>query len=312
MARAWPPGLRPRAMLNLRFFRAHWMSSDVIFIHKQPPLRNIGDELCSPRHYFDLRSARERLAVVGGGVFADFGERDLARRGLTAQDAVLWGVGRSLKRGSDSLERIATLPHLAWGLRDIDGVADPERFLPCVSCLHPMLDAGAGQDGTLLFVNAEPRVTPADGETALRALAAARGWQFLQNDCSDQAMRDALRGNRRVITNSFHGAYWSLLSGHDTFVTGYSSKFVSLFRAFGLDPQPIVRYEKPRKLGFCGRLRGRAGAGLLNGVVQAVDENRVVRLADSRAMLAAFRERNLAFAQALVAEGVLKAYSLRA
>ena len=53
-------------MLNLRFFRAHWMSSDVIFIHKQPPLRNIGDELCSPRHYFDLRSARERLAVVGG------------------------------------------------------------------------------------------------------------------------------------------------------------------------------------------------------------------------------------------------------
>ena len=62
------------------------------------------------------------------------------------------GVGRSLKRGSDSLERIATLPHLAWGLRDIDGVADPERFLPCVSCLHPMLDAGAGQDGTLLFV----------------------------------------------------------------------------------------------------------------------------------------------------------------
>lgn len=287
------------------------MAEGPIFIHHQPAVRNIGDELCTPRHYFSFTGASGRLAIVGGGVFADLGRRALERAHIPPSAAILWGVGRSLKRAGDSLRRIDTLPYPAWGLRDIDGLADPRHFLPCVSCLHPMLDQPILGDGTLLFVNADARVTPPALTVELGRLAAAQGWKFLQNDCSDAEMVQALQSCRRVITNSFHGTYWALLSGHETRVMGYSTKFRSLLQAFGLSPQALHRYEKPRKLKHLLAMLGLGSTALVEQARAMTQEGEFLRLADNRAVLADFRARNLAFAAELVARGLFTAVTPR-
>lgn len=278
------------------------MLYEVVFVHHQPSLRNIGDELCSPRHYFDFIEPRARIAIIGGGVFSDLGEKALDRLRIPASDAVLWGVGRSVKRAGDRLQVIENLPHLAWGLRDLDGVADASHFLPCVSCLHPMLDVPVAGDKTLLFVNADQRVTREADVPALQRLAAEKGWSFLQNSCSDEEMQAALAGCTRVVTNSFHGAYWSLLSGHAVKVIGYSSKFESLFRALRLPVNALLRYEKPRKHAWLTRwlARGPETSELVTQLMHMGGEDGFVALPDAAAVRREFREMNLRFAQGLV------------
>ncbi len=283
------------------------MPSEVVFVHHQPALRNIGDELCSPRHYFEFVKPRARLAIIGGGVFSDLGERALERLHIPTSDAVLWGVGRSVKRAGEQLQVIERLPYLAWGLRDIDGVADSTHFLPCVSCLHPMLDDPIEGDQTLLFVNADLRVTQHGDVPALRAFASAKGWLFLQNNCSDEEMRAALARCSRVVTNSFHGAYWSFMSGHAVKVIGYSSKFESLFRVLQLPVSALLRYEKPRKHAWLARWLGRTGAaGLVDQLDRMSADQGFLSLPDAVAVRQEFRALNLRFARNLVNLGAFE------
>ena len=289
------------------------MLYEVVFVHHQPSLRNIGDELCSPRHYFDFIEPRARIAIIGGGVFSDLGEKALDRLRIPASDAVLWGVGRSVKRAGDRLQVIENLPHLAWGLRDLDGVADSSHFLPCVSCLHPMLDVPIAGEKTLLFVNADQRVTREADVPALQRLAAEKGWSFLQNSCSDEEMQAALAGCSRVVTNSFHGAYWSLLSGHAVKVIGYSSKFESLFRALRLPVNALLRYEKPRKHAWLMRWLGQGSktSELVTQLRGITDDDGFVALPDPAAIRQEFRAMNLRFAQSLVEAGAFKDVRLK-
>ena len=230
------------------------MNDRLQFIYNQPPVRNIGDDLCTPKRFFSFTPTDRPLTIVGGGAYSDFALETLASRGISPSNAVLWGTGLSLQKHRPHLDRITELPYAAWGLRDIDRLADTARFLPCVSCLHPMLDAPILGNGTLLFVNADVTVTHRAERRRLVALAAERGWLFLQNDCSEAEMQSALQQCRRVVTNSFHGAYWSLLTGHEVKLLGYSSKFVSLLRGFGIHDEHLGRYRKPGDKSFLSQL----------------------------------------------------------
>ena len=308
----WKPTLGERAWVHsgvriLNILQVIDVTSDVLFIHHQPSLRNIGDELCSPKHYFSFESGGRRVAVLGGGVFSDLGQHALAAAGVAPQDAVLWAIGRSNTVKDSVMPAIAQLPHAGWGLRDIDGVIDKDRFLPCVSCLHPMLDDGIDGGGTLLFLNADPRVTPRQELRQLSRIARARGWNILLNDCSDSEMRAALRLNERVITNSFHGAYWGLLSGHQVAIAGYSSKFDSLLRAFGLEGGEVVRYEKARRPRLIDRILHRGSSGLCQSVERSARGDMWLSLPSSREVLTRFRNLNLAFAEAQVRSGAFAA-----
>ena len=284
---------------------------EAVFIHHRPPLRNIGDELCSPRHYFRFVASERPVTVMGGGVFQDLGEKALSRLGLAPTQVVLWGVGRSNKRAASRLIPINDLPYPAWGLRDRDGVTDEAHFLPCVSCLHPMLDLPIAGDGTLLFVNADPRVTRPHDTRALQRLAKAKGWQFLQNSCSDEDMAAALQSNRRVITNSFHGAYWSLLSSHEVQVVGYSSKFESLLSTLGANAHQMLRYQKPRKYALRRWLARLSQAGsLVHQIQRCATADQWIRLDDAKAVRGRFRLINLRFAEKLTSAQLFKRVEL--
>lgn len=282
-------------MLTLlrKFFGPRHPPGTVLFIHHQPARGNVGDELCSPKHYFHLATERPVLAIVGGGVFMDFGVKQLRQANLSPQEAVLWGSGLSFRDPAASPAKISSLPHLRWGLRDLDQVVDEKHFLPCVSCLHPMLDIPAAADGTLLFLNIDDRVTSQEARAAISALAEARNWRLLFNDCTPEEIADGLASSRHLVTNSFHGAYWGLLSGHAITLMGYSSKFYSLFHALGLPTSAILRFD-----------RGDAES-LLAGIESVHDETQAVRLIDAPAKLAAFRARNMIFAEELLSAGIL-------
>src|SRR5690606_19836691 len=98
-----------------------------------PRRGNIGDYLCSPRHYFSFQQPVEDLHVVGGGVFVGFAIESLKKRKIPFDKSVLWGVGQSLRELSAAAGQVSELPFKEWGIRDKDWVA-AEHFLPCVSC----------------------------------------------------------------------------------------------------------------------------------------------------------------------------------
>lgn len=282
--------------------------SSVTFIHHHPSVYNLGDDLCSPKHYFEFVNPRAPMAIVGGGVFADLGLAALARHQIPPSNAILWGAGQSVKRSGHEPALVSELPYADWGLRDIDHLKDPDRFLPCVSCLHPMLDVAPQSDRTLLFLNADPRVTGAAEQVELQKLAASQGWDFLLNSCTAQQFESRLAVASRVLTNSFHGAYWGWLSGREVGLVGYSSKFVSLARAMGIDHRLVLRYEKPRKAAWILNWL-RPDSMSLSALMRemALIDDSCTRLIDPDALRQRFRNINLKFAQRQQEAGIVGA-----
>lgn len=215
-------------------------NSNVRFIHAKPAHGNLGDELCSPKHYFTFK-AKKTINIVGGGAFSDLGLGYVSLLRLKFPDTIFWGGGQSLS-GSAKPNFVQRLPYAFWGVRDIDSV-ETAHFLPCVSCLHPLTKTPVHSDGILVFINYDPNVS---GDFDFKKITSCLSGKvsFLYNNCNEDELASALRGADRVVTNSFHGAYWSLLSGRAVTLIGYSSKFYSLFSLFELDKEKIIKFDR--------------------------------------------------------------------
>lgn len=270
----------------------------ITFVHHQPLIFNIGDYLCSPRHYFKFKNPIEDLVIVGGGVFAGFAKKRLKKNDFKIQKSILWAIGESQKDEFNTKKKITNLPFLQWGLRDIDRVID-NHFLPCVSCLHPMLDIDTSDNGTVLFLNADIDVTSVDNRQNYTALAEERGWNIFFNNCTEKEMEQILSAHRHIITNSYHGAYWGLLTGHDVTLLGYSSKFSSLLRGFGLSDAHLIRIE-----------RG-SGKGLFDAIKAVTDDSKAIKLNNHKKILNEFRKKNIAFADNLIKNGIISTFTMR-
>lgn len=228
---------------------------------------------------------------MGGGAYGRYGTKSIKHYGYQPGNTVLWGVGESRSKAAPA--PVKPLPFLAWGLRDKDR-APEGHFLPCVSCLHPMLATPAARTGTLLFLNADPNVTDRQTADQHLKLANARGWHLRYNNASTREMAASLANCQRVITNSYHGAYWALLTGHEVVLLGYSSKFTSLYLSLGLNPAAIAPIQ-----------RGDPASLLKHLNDPPLD--RAVRLANPGEVLNEFKALNLQFARQLVNRGILTA-----
>lgn len=270
----------------------------VSFIHHNPSRGNLGDYLCSPRHYFSFQKSVEGLHVVGGGVFVDFAVEKIEKHKIPFEKTVLWGVGQSL-RGRDAVTRqVMELPYVEWGVRDKDCV-EVERFLPCVSCLHPMLDLLPADSGTLVFLNADPKVTSSDLQLEVAEAVLRRGWVLLYNNCSAQEFISHFAVAQHIVTNSYHGAYWGLLSGRRVTLFGYSSKFTSLLHGFGIDGSRLIRVERGDLRGLCEALKAESFE------LEGIELERPVDIRQE------YRARNMQFAQKLVAAGLVSSMDLK-
>lgn len=185
-------------------------------------LNNIGDLLCTPDNYFDISSEKD-VVIIGGGVW----DIEKLSSASNAQNTILWAVGKSVKY-PNRIKTIESLNFLDWGVRDKENLKDKSRFLPCVSSLNNEIISKPLGDKTLVFTNANPAVSSSIVKTNKEEL-------YLTNDCSKKEFLFAWEQCNKVITNSYHGIYWGLLSGRQVMPFGYSSKFTNVTDMFGIE-----------------------------------------------------------------------------
>lgn len=293
-------GLKKSIKSLLQKKRSYPTENTIRFIHHEPSRGNIGDFLCSPRHYLSFTSNIKSLSIIGGGVFAQFALPKLKKEKISPSSCILWGVGISNRDIMNIPPKVDTLPYLAWGVRDKDILDSEEKFLPCVSCLHPMLDTAISKDaGILLFLNADPKVTNPEAISKCQKISSTKNWTLLFNNCSEKEFTTEFSKSKHIITNSYHGAYWGLLSGKKVTLMGYSSKFVSLLSNFGYTKKDLKQVS-----------RGDAEP-LIQALNEINPEKEFLQLDSPLNTLNLFRKINIEFADRLIKNDIISEYHLK-
>ncbi len=266
------------------------------FVHAWPSTFNIGDYLSSPRHYFDfdcyppLESGFSRILVLGGGAFNDLGV--YAGSLADSERKVAWGIGQSVQ-SLDGFEELApSIPtdFSAFGSRDRALVTANSTLVPCASVMGDIVDILPGK-ALGVFLNQNPAVS---GQALLDVLSAIHPDAIVgTNSLSETEFRAKFALTGRIVTNSYHVAYWGLLSGRQIALVGYSSKFTSLFDLFEL-PNSVVRYQRGD------------GVGLLGAIERVLGDQAFSRLSSPTETKLAFRRTNIDYAGHLVAAGLFR------
>ncbi|HEX2839799.1 hypothetical protein [Hyphomicrobium sp.] len=255
---------------------------------------NLGDFLCSPRHYFDFESDRTAL-IVGGGASNNFFCGRARKRDASVR--IAWGIGQSWVLGAkpSSLDGLVKAT-LRWLTYDKASTRDPALasnrlpLVPCVSVFHPVTELPLG-DETGIFLNSAEKVSGGLDERREYALAANSRAFVATNALPAAEFISALTRTRTIITNSYHAAYWGLLSGRDVHIIGYSSKFTNLAALFGFPESAVIGVSRGDPSG-------------LDRAITECAEREPLRLATPDLTRAQFRKRNLDFARSLAAVGV--------
>lgn len=271
-------------------------ASAVAFMHYRTSVFNLGDYLSSPRHYFRFvpRPSGRPVAVIGGGVFGRY-ERlrgPAAAIDIDQRARVAWAVGLSLKGDvGGGVERFVEMARVfdAISTRDPDHASEGVPFCPCSSVLNGIVDLPPG-DRTGILLNFDPR---ASGRNPLAMLGTFRDVVVGVNAVSERDFRRLFARCGRIVTNSYHTAFWGLLSGREVAIIGFSSKYDSIRAMFDLPLMP-TRYA----MGDAESLR--------EAIASALRTNSFVSLDDAAAWRERFRGLNRHYAERLVAAGLFE------
>jgi hypothetical protein len=212
----------------------------IYFLRNRPAIFNLGDYLCTPYHYFNfgvfctqsgfLIKNRPHKVILGGGAYNDLG----LNQPVDFDKTILWGVGSSIHGTTSEAIKTKELPYFLWGARDPDAVEDKKKVLPCVSCLHPITDILPGKK-TAVFLNKDSSITDFN-QINFAKINQEFDVEVYTNYLDEISFSRCFSRANRIITNSYHVSYWSLLTGREVAIIGYSSKFRSLLKLFNLSP----------------------------------------------------------------------------
>ena len=219
----------------------------VINIHRMDTL-NAGDLYCAPHHYFkelkgtgrdifnykreegSLRAdfindiSKNALIVGGGGLLNrnGFKLQMKAFEGLAQRNkkTVLWGVGhneKSAKTYGKVTEYTINVDH--FGLVGTRDYSMPGEYVPCVSCMHPLLDkkyTETQEYGIILHKDTvkKPKI-----------VALFDTYPTTSNTTDIEAIIKFIGASQKIVTDSYHAMYWSILLGKKVVVIPNSSKF---------------------------------------------------------------------------------------
>lgn len=191
---------------------------------------NIGDLSCSPYDYFDWNDAtvsdiREAntpdydVGIYGGGKI--FGGLS-SYKGVTRRKGAIniaWGVGTVQSfpiswRYWQARRRMDLVGSRDYGDKRYD-------YAPCPSCMSEHFDAPPEPVHEAVFYAHA-------GKTHGMKIDIPSHIPVLTNHCD--SLSDALQfiaSGQTVISNSYHGVYWSLLMGRKTICVPFSNKFNS-------------------------------------------------------------------------------------
>lgn len=272
--------------------------TSISFVHSWPSTFNIGDYLSSPRHYFDFhcysieKSSIKKILILGGGAFNDFGNNIASL--IESDRKIAWGIGRSIpysERYAKITGPIST-SFSFFGSRDRSLLAVNSTLVPCVSVMGDIVDIPPGA-AFGIFLNQNPAVSGSAISDAFSLINADTDTIVGTNALSETEFRARFARTGRIITNSYHIAYWGLLSGRQVALIGYSSKFSSLFDLFQI-PDNITLYERGD------------GAGLAAAITKAQSAQSFSCLSSPGETKMAFRQMNVNYAKKLVNESVFR------
>lgn len=195
--------------------------------------KNLGDQLSSPCRWFPELSHipfvpiqeiqnydLQNTGVIfgGGGMIYGESERKMARVVETGVPVVLWGCGTNWYDGKVVFPKWLQKCKLV-GLRDWDS---PYSWVGCPSCFIPGIEEAAKINPVFPAVNYQHRERPRD-------------WGIRVTMTNEQGAKkigevlEFLGKADRVVTNSYHGAYWALLMERTIDLPDvWSSKFNTL------------------------------------------------------------------------------------
>nr|WP_315169891.1 polysaccharide pyruvyl transferase family protein [uncultured Flavobacterium sp.] len=221
-------------------------NNGIVNIHRIDE-KNIGDYYCAPHHYFDqlqqsldifdyksldpaikqhfIESISNNSLIIGGGGLLNRGSffrqmhlfEKLASKN---KKMVLWRVGHNEKNPKTfekvSQYNIDTKKFGLVGVRDYDM---KEEWVPCASCLHPILDTKSEVINEVgLIFHKKTLKSP-------KVLAKFKEYPWTSNTTSLEDIISFIAQTDTVVTDSYHGMYWSLLMNKKVVVFPNSSKF---------------------------------------------------------------------------------------
>jgi hypothetical protein len=188
--------------------------------------------VCSPALYFNFGEEAQFVDIGSSLPVADayiFGGGAMFRR-LRRLDVpgvkIAWGVGQTNRRARET-KGVVPDGFALFGSRDVG--QQGAEWVPCASCMSDLFDRSYDTKHEVVgYWNFElGNTTPQQPKV--------EGIVSATNRCSFEDAIRFLGSGKRIITNSYHGAYWgTLLKREVVIINAYSSKF------FGFKHQPSV------------------------------------------------------------------------
>jgi len=242
----------------------------ILNIHRIDP-NNVGDLFSSPNHYFEkidqkldiydyktldsfakenfISKICDNSLIIGGGGLLNRPsfERQMKLFETLAQKGkktVLWGVGHNEKNkntfGKVTHYNVDTSKFGLVGVRDYDM---KELWVPCASCLHPILDTKASVENEIGLIFHQKTMSNKSIQNKLK------DFPSISNSSSLEIMIDFIAKTDTIVTDSYHAMYWAILMEKKVVVTPISSKFFSfkynpVFSSFDNFPQDIKKTQR--------------------------------------------------------------------
>jgi hypothetical protein len=211
---------------------------NTVILHR-PDTTNPGDYYSNPSLYFDLgnvsihdikdpRSVNKikdntNLIIGGGGLVRHrkFDQRiiEAVEQKSRFNSLILWGAGHNY-RPKEETENWHNPYYL--DLFDAVGIRDyyyerRDNWVPCASCMHPIFDENFKiTNDTVYYVH---QMNKKIRENSLTDVT------YKYNNIDFESAIEFLGSSRKIVTDSYHGAYWGMLLGKDVTVVSWSTKF---------------------------------------------------------------------------------------
>lgn len=200
---------------------------EFLFVHHHGA-DNIGDRECSvwrhirfPNHAvsnFRAKLPRAETIIIGGGaVLGDL--KRMASNGLLSRyrRAIIWGIGLGpAEKCRDDVDRL-TSSCTAIGSRDYNW-RNHIAFVPCASCLSSHFDdLPSPKHDVILYLHRRKLVSD--------SIATSDFVRSYNTGRDLRATLEYLASGKTVVTNSYHGVYWSQLIGRRVVCLPYGYKF---------------------------------------------------------------------------------------
>lgn len=237
---------RKRAVIST-ILASEQKNQGVVTIHRLDT-RNVGDLYCAPHHYFeqlkgtqldifDYKSEDQGVAnnfierissnslIIGGGGLLNrngFGKQMklFEQLGPKGKKTVLWGVGHNAKSPATYGKKIDYNVDISkFGLAGTRDYSMPGEYVPCVSCMHPIFDKEytETEDTGIVFHKdtlRKPKITGRFGD-----------FPTSSNTTNFEELINFIGSCNKIVTDSYHAMYWSMLMGKKVVAIPNSSKF---------------------------------------------------------------------------------------